>query len=60
MQFIIQFLIGIAILLAVFLIFRALVLWYWKINKIVELLEEIVSNLKGKPKEEEKNNQNLG
>jgi hypothetical protein len=50
--------IGIAIALATFLIFRALVLWYWKIDKIIKLLEEIVNNLKNKPKEEE-NNENL-
>jgi len=56
----INLLIGIAIVVVVFLIFRALVLWYWKIDKIVKLLEEIIDNLKSKPKEEGKNNQNLG
>ncbi len=25
-----------------FLIFRAILLWYWKIDRIVELLEELV------------------
>lgn len=55
----INLLISIAITVVIFLIFRALVLWYWKIDKIVKLLEEIVSHLKSKPKEEEKNNQNL-
>jgi len=54
----INLLIGIAITIAIFLIFRALVLWYWKIDKIVKLLEEIVSHLKSKQKEEE-NNQSL-
>jgi predicted tellurium resistance membrane protein TerC len=59
MSFIIQFLIWTVILIAIFLIFRVVVLWYWKIDKIVKLLEEIVGNLKGKPKEEE-NNKDLG
>jgi hypothetical protein len=34
--------IGIAII--VFVIFREIVTWYWKINKIVSLLEQIEEN----------------
>jgi hypothetical protein len=49
-----QFLIGIAVIIALFLIFRAIVLWYWGISKIIRLLEEIADNLKNKSKEEEK------
>jgi len=49
-----QFLIGVAVVIVLFLIFRTFVLWYWKINKIVKLLEEIAGNLKNKSKEEEK------
>lgn len=55
-----QFLIGIAVIIVVFLISRVFVLWYWKIDKVVKLLEEIVDHLKSKPKEEEKDNQDLG
>lgn len=46
--------IGLVIIFIVFLISRAFMLWYWKISKIVKLLEEIANNLKNKPKEEEK------
>lgn len=49
-----NFLIGIVVVIVLFLIFRAIILWYWKINKIVKLLEEIANNLKKKSKEEEK------
>jgi predicted RNA-binding Zn-ribbon protein involved in translation (DUF1610 family) len=44
-----QFLIGlalIAITLIVFLVGRGLVCWYWKVNRVVELLESIESRLK--------------
>jgi len=44
----IHFLISILIVIVIFLIFRALVLWYWKIDKIVKLLEMIVHNLEVK------------
>ncbi len=38
-----------------FLIFRAILLWYWKIDRIVELLEELVKKDKvEKNKKEEK------
>jgi len=49
-----QFLIGIVVIITLFLIFRAIVLWYWKISEIVKLLKEIADNLKKKSKEEEK------
>lgn len=44
----IHFLISILIVIVIFLIFRALVLWYWKIDKIVKLLEIIAHNLEVK------------
>jgi len=34
--------------LIIFLVFRELVCWYFKINKTVELLEEIRDSLKNK------------
>lgn len=37
---IIIFLVGLGILLALFMICRELLCWYWKINKSIELLEE--------------------
>ena len=33
-------------IIALFLIFRAIVLWYWKINKIVETLQGILDQLR--------------
>ncbi len=36
----------ILILIALFLIFRAIVLWYWKINKMVATLEGILEELR--------------
>jgi hypothetical protein len=36
---------GLAILLIVFLICRAIVLWYWKIDRVVDLLERIEEHL---------------
>ena len=44
----IHFLISILIVIVIFLIFRALILWYWKIDKIVKLLEIIAHNLEVK------------
>jgi uncharacterized Zn-finger protein len=44
------FLVGFALIastLAIFLVGRGLVCWYWKINRIVELLEAIERRLKG-------------
>ena len=35
---------GLLILLVLFIVLRSLVLWYWKINKIVGLLESIERN----------------
>ena len=34
-----------------FLMFRAIVLWYWKIDKIVELLNKIEGHLGGQVKD---------
>ena len=48
----IGFFIGIGVTLIVFLICREIICWYWKINKIVELLERqnelLEKNLKSK------------
>jgi len=46
MNNIFSFLIGVAILLGIFLLCRAAVLWYWKVDEIVKLLKEIANNLK--------------
>lgn len=54
MDSITPFLIGIVIIIVLFLIFHAIVLWYWGISKIIRLLEEIADDLKKKSKEEEK------
>lgn len=37
-------LIGLLVFIAVIFILRELVTWYWKINRIVELLEDIEYN----------------
>ena len=42
--------IGVAIL--IFVIFREVVTWYWKINKMVSLLEQIEENTRVKEVEE--------
>lgn len=44
LEYISDFLIPILIILALFLLFRWINLWYWKIDKIVSLLEEIRDN----------------
>jgi hypothetical protein len=38
-------LLGIAVVVAIFLIFRAIVLWYWKVNVSIELLQQINQKL---------------
>lgn len=38
----ITFFITLAMLVLVFLVFRAIVLWYWRVNRIVNLLEELL------------------
>ena len=43
---IVYLIITIVVTIVIFLIFRALVLWYWKINKIVGYLKEISDNIK--------------
>lgn len=40
------FLIISLIIIALFLIFRTIVLWYWKINKVVETLQGILDQLR--------------
>ena len=42
------FLIGLLIFLVVFLIIRELLCWYWKLNHIVGLLEDIKLSLEKK------------
>lgn len=42
------FFIVLTAIVVLFLIFRELVCWYWKINKISNLLEEIRDELKNK------------
>ena len=49
-----SFIIGILIILVLFLLFRSVNLWYWKINEVIKLLKEIRDNLKNKPEEEKK------
>lgn len=39
-------LVSILILIAIFLVFRAFVLWYWKVNVIVSKLDAVVEELK--------------
>jgi hypothetical protein len=39
--------IALIVTISIFLIFRALVLWYWRIDRIVALLESINSKLDG-------------
>ena len=43
--------IAIGVMFLFFLIGRELVCWYFKINKTVELLEEIRDSLKNRPKD---------
>ena len=42
--FLLSFLMPIAVLVGLFLLFRAVMLWYWKIDKIVDQLERIERN----------------
>ena len=53
---IILYLLGVIIIIISFLIFRAIILWYWKVNEIVKLLKEIRDNTK-KEKIEDKERQ---
>jgi len=52
---IVTFLIGVVITLIIFLICREIACWYWKINKVVELLEK-QNELLSEKLESEKNN----
>ena len=40
-----EVIIGIAILIFLFLVFRAIVLWYWRVNEAIELLKKMDSKL---------------
>src|SRR3989344_8487991 len=51
-QFWINYLIVIVFLFLIFLFFRAIILWYWKIDKIVELLTRIEKNTRKDQKKE--------
>ncbi|HKV54935.1 MAG TPA: hypothetical protein VJN94_09855 [Candidatus Binataceae bacterium] len=42
-------LIGIVVVVLVFLAIRRIICWYWKINRMVALLESIDSSLKQLP-----------
>jgi len=46
-------LISIVITVLIFLACRVIVLWYWKIDKIVSLLKEIADSLSNKKQKEE-------
>lgn len=39
---------------AIFMVLRALILWYWRIDRVVELLESIDRRLKAQDKAAEK------
>jgi hypothetical protein len=43
-DFIMFFLLGSAIALVLFFVGRFIVLWYWKINDVIDLLEKIERN----------------
>jgi hypothetical protein len=45
MESLIAGLVGLVVLIAVFIIFRAVVLWYWKLDKIEEHLNAIRKSL---------------
>ena len=53
-------LIYIAVALIIFLIFREVVTWYWKINKIVSLLEKIEENTRAPELKKELEPQSAG
>ncbi len=52
-------LIYIVITVLIFLVCRVIVLWYWKIDKIVSLLKEIADSLSNKKQKEEENKKYL-
>jgi hypothetical protein len=41
-----NFFITLAVTIFIFLVARELVMWYWKINKIVDIQEQILAELK--------------
>jgi hypothetical protein len=51
---IIEYIIGcVGLTIVVFLVFREVLTWYWKINKMVDLLEKIEKNTRVSEVEEE-------
>lgn len=44
----VDFIVAVAILIVIFLVFREIVCWYWKINRVVELLESIDATLRSR------------
>ncbi len=40
--------VALAIMVVIFLVFREVVCWYWKINRMVELLESIDATLRSR------------
>lgn len=45
----IRLLVGLAVLIGLFLLLREFWCWYWKLNRVVELLESIDQSLKQLP-----------
>lgn len=41
-----QVIVGLLVLIVIFLAIREIVCWYWKINRMVELLESIDAHLR--------------
>ena len=40
--------IAVALAVIIFLVFREVVCWYWKINRVVQLLESIEASLRSR------------
>jgi len=45
--------IGILVFVFLFLIFRVIILWYWRINDVADSLKQIADSLKEKSEKEE-------
>jgi len=52
----VQILITLGIIVLVFLLIREILTWYWKINKVVSLLEDIKRNTRKETKKPEDGN----
>lgn len=46
LEILVSILASVFILISIFLVFRAFVLWYWKVNVIVSKLDAVVEELK--------------